>query len=354
MQNGLKCPFEMYALSSISSKRIFSLIFISFLVVFVGTLGYMIIEGWPFLDSLYMTIITLSTVGFGEVYPLSSKGQAFTIILIFMGIGVVAYTIGSVAQFMVEGHLKRLWEKRAMQKKIDKLKGHYIVCGYGRVGKGVCEELKREKRSVVVIERNAELVSDLEAQGILHIQGEATEDEILLKAGVQRAAGLIATTGSDADNVYIVLTARELNPKLLIVARADREEAISKLRRAGANKIIPLYTIASRKIAFTVTHPLVTDFIELAVYRGFDLQLEEVPIGPKAQIKDVTLKDSGLRERFDVIVVAIKKASGEMLFNPPSQAVISPGDILIVLGRPQKMTELERVMDSHSVCLLCE
>ncbi len=339
-------------ITSLDFKKILFLLILSFLVIFIGAVGYMFIEHWSFLESLYMTIITLSTVGFGEVHPLSPKGEIFTIFLIFMGIGVVAYTIGSVAQFMVEGHIKKILERRAMQKKIDKLRGHYIVCGYGRVGKGVCEELKREKRPLVVIEHDPEVIAEIEKQNLLYVQGEATEDEVLLKAGVKQAAGLLAVLGSDADNVYVVLTARELNPNIQIVARADKEEAVSKLKRAGANKIIPLYTIAARKIAFTITRPLVTDFIELAVYQGVDLQLEEVPVGPQAQIKDVSLRESGLREKFNIIVVAIKKAGGEMIFNPPSEAIIQPGDILIVLGKSDKLKELEEIMDSHAVCLL--
>jgi voltage-gated potassium channel len=339
-------------ITSLDLKKIIFFLSLSLLVVLIGTLGYMLIEHWPFLESLYMTIITLSTVGFEEVHQLSPKGEVFTICLIFIGIGVVAYAIGSVAQFMVEGHIKKILERRAMQKKIDKLRGHYIVCGYGRVGKGVCEELKRENRPLVVIERAPEVIAEIEKQGLLYVQGEATEDEVLLKAGVKQAAGLLAVLGSDADNVYVVLTARELNPNIQIVARADKEEAVSKLKRAGANKIIPLYTIAARKIACTLTRPLVTDFIELAVYQGVDLQLEEVPVGPQAQIKDVSLRQSGLREKFDIIVVAIKKAKGEMVFNPPSEAIIQSGDILIVLGKSDKLKELEEIMDSHAVCLL--
>jgi len=328
-------------------------LFLSLLLVTIGTVGYFLIEKWPLGDAFYMTIITLSTVGFGEVHPLSRTGQIFTTCLIIFGIGVVAYIVGSVAQFMVEGQLKKILEKRAMQKKIEKITHHYIVCGYGRIGRGVCEELKKHQKPLVVVERDAEILPEIESQGLLYIHGEATEDEVLLKAGVKRAAGLIAAVGSDADNVYVVLTARELNPTLQIIARAEKEEAVNKLRRAGANKIIAPYTIAARKIAYTVTHPLVTDFIELAVYKGFDLQLEEIPIGMQAQIKDVSLQDSGLRKRFDIIVVAIRKASGEMLFNPSPNAIISPGDILIVLGKPDKLEQLEKVMDSGSACLLC-
>ncbi|MDL1969658.1 MAG: potassium channel protein [Candidatus Desulfofervidaceae bacterium] len=327
--------------------------FLSFLLVITGTIGYLLIEHWSLLDAFYMTIITLSTVGFGEVHPLSSHGQVFTTCLIISGIGVIAYMVGSVVQFVVEGQLKKLLEKRVMKKKIEKMKNHYIVCGYGRIGREVCKELKRHKKPFIVIERDATLIPDIEAHDLLYVYGEATEDEILLKARVQQALALIATVGSDADNVYVVLTARELNPNLQIVARAEKEEAINKLRRAGANKIIAPYTVAARKIAYTVTHPLVTDFIELAVYKGFDLQLGEIPIGMKAEIKDVSLKDSGLREKFDIIVVAIRKASGEMLFNPSPNTVISPRDILVVLGKPDKLRQLEKVMDSDSVCLLC-
>ena len=321
------------------------------IILFVGTSGYIFIEGWPFLDALYMTVITLSTVGYEIPYSLSPAGKGFTVILILVGVGTVLYLFGSIAQVMFEGRLKLLLGRKAMEKKISALKNHYIICGYGRIGQYVCKQLREHKTPFVIIERDPQLSQEAQEHGFLFIQEDATKEEALIKAGVKNALGLITVVESDADNVYIILTARGLNPSLKIISRAAEEGAVKKMFMAGANTVISPYEIGARKIVQTITHPLVTDFIELTVHRGIELQMEEIPIGKEAKIKDVSLKESGLRQKFDVIVIAIRKASGEMIFNPSPQTLISCGDILIVLGKPEKLVELESVMDSHSVCL---
>jgi len=327
-------------------KQIIKCAILFIIIILLGICGYIFIEKWSFLEALYMTIITLTTVGFAEVHPLTPVGRVFTIIFICCGVGVAAYTITTLSRILLEGYLKRAFGRRIMERKIKTLKHHYIICGYGRIGQHVCKELAHYNIPLVVIEKDPNILENIEEHGFLYVHGEATREEILLKAGIKDATGLITTVGSDADNVYIALTARELNPNLFIIGRAGEEGAIKRLLRAGANKVIAPYEIGARKIARMVTHPLVTDFIELTVYRGIELQMREIPIGEKTKIKDVTLKDSGLRKNFDVIVIAVKKATGEMIFNPSSETVISVGDILIVLGKAENLKSLEETLDA--------
>ncbi|MDL1955538.1 MAG: potassium channel protein [Candidatus Desulfofervidus auxilii] len=329
-------------------RQIIKCIILFNFIILLGICGYIFIERWSFLDALYMTIITLTTVGFGEVHPLTPAGRVFTLIFILCGVGVAAYVFTTIGRILLEGYLKRVFGRKTMERRIKSLKHHYIVCGYGRIGRHVCKELSQYKIPIVVVEKNTNLLEDIEEHGFLYVHGEATREEVLIKAGIKNAAGLIAVAGSDADNVYIVLTAKELNPKLNIISRAGEEDAVKKLLRAGANKVIAPYEIGARKIARMVTHPLVTDFIELTVYRGIELQMGEIPIGEKAEIKNVSLKDSGLRQRFDVIVVAVRKATGEMIFNPSPETIIDSGDILIILGKSENLKKLEEVMDSAS------
>jgi voltage-gated potassium channel len=317
-------------------------------VLLIGTLGYMYIENWPFLDAFYMTVITLSTVGFSERYPLSQRGEVFTIIIILLGVGVTIYLFGSVAQLMIEGRFKTIFERRAMEKKIKSLKNHYVICGYGRIGQHICKHLQKHKVPFVIIDKDYQVAQKAQEEGFLCVEGEATKEEVLLKAGIKNALGLISVVGFDADNVYIILTAKDINSSLRIISRAAEEEAVKKLKKAGANKVISPYNIGAHTIARIITHPLITDFLALTIHEGIELQMEEIPIGQGTKIKDVNLQQSSLRQRFDVIVVAIKKSSGEMLFNPSSETVISCGDILIVLGKPDKLKELEVTLDSIS------
>lgn len=318
-------------------------LFIFSLILIGGCIGYMVIEGWGILDALYMTITTLTTVGFQEVHPLSQTGRIFTIFLILFGVGFFLYFLGSITRMVVQGTLKDVYGRRKLDKQISQISGHYIVCGFGRIGRTVSELLKEKPMEVVVIEKDPECIPIFQEKNLLYVLGEATSEEYLLKAGIERAKGLVAAASSDADNVYITLTARGIKPDLFILARAANESSVNNLNRAGADKVISPYDIGARRMANTILRPTVIDFIELAVHnRNLDLQMEELLIGEQSKIKDVTLMESNIRKDYNLIVVAIKKKSGEMIFNPSSQAKIQEGDTLVALGDRENLSLLEK------------
>jgi len=303
----------------------------------------MVIEGWDGLEALYMTVITLTTVGFQEVHPLSRGGRIFTMLLIVSGVGFMFYFLGSVARMMLEGTIKDILGRRKLEKQISQISGHYIICGFGRIGRTVSQLLREKPIEVVVIEKDHGYIPLFQEKNILYVIGEATSEENLLKAGIVRAKGLVAAVSSDADNVYISLTARGLNPDLFILARAAEESSITKLTRAGADKVVSPYDIGARSMANTILRPTVIDFIELAMHNhNLDLQMEELAVGEQSEIKNLTLMESDIRKDYDLIVVAIKKRSGEMIFNPSSQAKIQVGDILVALGDRKNLTRLEK------------
>jgi voltage-gated potassium channel len=306
-------------------------------VVVAGVVGFMLVEGWDFVDSLYMVVITLSTVGFTEVHPLSSEGRLFTVGLILSGVGAFAYLVGSFTQLMVEGRLQIMLERRRMQKIINKLSSHFIVCGYGRIGSIVAKEIHREGHPVVVVEKDPALIEELEASGMLSVSGDATSDEVLLSAGLEKASSLITALTSDAANVYVTLTARQLNPKLTIIARADSEAHIPRLERAGADRVVLPNLIGGRRMAQSVLRPTVTNLLEITARSNLDLQMEELRIGPASVLNGKDLKSAGIRPRLNIIIMAIKKHTDEMIFNPGPDAVIESGDTLVTVGRPDHL-----------------
>ena len=311
-------------------------------LVSIGTAGYITIEGWRFLDSLYMTVITLATVGFTEIHPLSDAGRIFTMLLIVFGVSVIGYIVGSLAQIMFEGQFQRIFGRKKVEKKIDALRDHYIVCGFGRIGTLICKEFAAKPLPFVVIERSADIMPKLEEDGYLYIHGEATDDETLLKAGIKRAKGLISVVASDTDNVYITLTARELNPDLYILARSGEEGSEIKLKRAGASKVVSPYMIGGNRMAQAILRPNVVDFIEIATGREhLELQMEEIMIPPDSGFVGHNLVSSGFRRETGAMIVGIKKADGEMVFNPESHTKIGGHDTLIVLGEPSAINKLE-------------
>lgn len=325
------------------TTRFFLDLLIFFVILVGGCVGFMVIEGWTALDAIYMTIISLTTVGFQEVHPLSRAGRIFTMLLIVSGVGFILYFLGSIAKMMVEGTIKDVLGRRKLEKQISHIGGHYIVCGFGRIGRTVSQLLREKPMEVVVIEKDPECIPLFQEKNILYVSGEATSEENLIKAGIQRAKGLVAAASSDADNVYITLTARGLNPDLFILARAAEESSIIKLTRAGADKVVSPYDIGARSMANSILRPTVIDFIELAMHnRSLDLQMEELTVGEKSEMKDLTLMESAIRKDFDLIVVAIKKGSGEMIFNPSPQAKIQIGDILVALGDRENLNRLEK------------
>ena len=311
------------------------------LLVSAGTVGFVTIEHWRFLDALYMTIITLGTVGFKEVHDLSDTGKIFTIWLIVVGVSVLGYIVGSLAQIMFEGQIQRVIGRKKVEKKIEALHNHYIVCGFGRIGSLICREFFSGKLPFVVVEKDPESIEKLDEEGYLHMKGDATQDETLLKAGIKRAKGLISVVASDSENVYITLTARGLNPDLFILARSSENGSDIKLKRAGASKVISPYVIGGSRMAQSILRPNVVDFIEIATGSDhLDLQMEEIAIPSHSVFAGETLVSSGFRKETGVIIIGIKKSHGRMVFNPHSQAKIEAGDTLIVLGEPTSIAKL--------------
>jgi len=323
---------------------------ILFVIVFlitiltVGALGFMVLEDLSIGEGLYLTAMTITTVGYGDIVPQHPQGRAFTVFLVFAGVGFVLYTFSKFAEVMVEGGLRNILERRKMNKQVSQLRNHYIVCGYGRIGKVICQILKESKRPFVVIEKNEGEIRSIEAEGYYALAGEAADDEILLTAGIKEARGMIAVVSSDADNVFISLTARGLNPGLFILARSSGAPgADTKLQRAGASKVISPYSIGAKRMAQILVRPTVIDFIDLTMHAGeLGLRMEELLVTDRASFANKQLIESGIRKKFDIIVVAIKRQGEEMLFNPKSDSLILPGDILIVLGEHGQISALEK------------
>ncbi len=320
--------------------------FVALSLVFgLGVVGYMRVEGWSFFDSLYQVVITLSTVGFQEVYPLSRNGRALTMVLIVSGVGSFAYLVGSFTQVLVEGRLQQYLGRRRMQKIIDGLSDHVIICGYGRIGSIVAREIIAENVPAVIIESNPEVVRLLAEQGHPFVAGDATADEVLLAAGLLRAKTLVAALSQEAANVYVTLTARQLTPNIRIVARADAQGHIQRLQRAGADQVLVPHLYGGVRMAQSVLRPTVTSFLELAG-RGndIDLQMEELQVGETSEIVGQNLIEARIRPRFNLIVIAVKKVSGEMIFNPQPQSVLEVGDTMILVGRQDGLDGLKEIL----------
>lgn len=329
-------------MKELRKRLIFALIFIT-LIIAVGSAGYMFIEGWDFLDSLYMTVITIASVGYKEVHDLSPNGKIFTVILIICGVGSVAYALTAVAKIVLEGEIKEIFGRKRLEKKIKELKNHYIVCGYGRMGKIICRELMGKNIKFVAIEKKLDIF--VEKEDLLIFEGDATKDEILKEAGIERAKGLISVLPTDAENLFVVLSAKELNPDLFIVARAGEEGSEQKLLRAGADRVVSPYHIGGLRIAHTVLKPAVVDFIEFATKSGnIDLQMEELTVQEGSKLAGLTLDECGIGRDLGIIIVAIKKTTGEMKFNPTFRTSIKAGDTLIALGEISKLKILEDII----------
>jgi voltage-gated potassium channel len=326
--------------------RIISLVGVLVLLVFAGTMGYHFLENWSYVDAFYMTIIVLSTVGLGGVKELSSEGKLFTVGLIVLGVVVVGYGINTLAQRVLEIQFTTYLGRRRMEKETKRLKNHFILCGAGRVGSRVIKEFAQHQVPFVVIEKNEGVAQRLASEGCLTIHGDAADEEILHKAGVERARGLIAAISTDADNVYVTLTAKGLRPDLLVVARAQEENAARKLLKAGADKVILPAQSAGQILAQSVLKPHVAHFIE-SVTAGdmaqLNLQLEEILISESSRIAGLTLQQSEIRQNLGIIILAMKRKDGIMQFNPKPDSVIESGDFLIALGMADSMRKLEEL-----------
>jgi voltage-gated potassium channel len=313
-----------------------------FVVLGGGTVGYMVVEGWGAWDGFFMTLTTVSTVGYREVHPLSRAGEVFTSLVILAGVGTAFYTATLLVAAVVEGGVLTRLDRRRRNRMLDELHDHFIVCGYGRIGSVIVEEFQRQGVPFVVIEQAPDRMQTVLALGAMAVEADASHEDVLIRLGVERARGLIAAVGTDAQNVYIVLTARVLRPDLYIIARAETEDAGRKLLKAGANRVLSPYRIGARELAQTALRPAVVDFFELATRSGsLELAIEQVAIDDGSPLAGRTIVEANVRQRFGVIVVGIQRRGGRMEFNPPAEASMDAGDQLIVLGPADGLHELE-------------
>lgn len=318
--------------------RLLSVAIALLIVLIGGTLGYHLIEKMQYLDALYQTVITITTVGFAEVKPLTPKGKIFTILLIGVGLGIVTYGLTQVGRWLLEIKLLEAFGRRGI-KSVKKLENHYIICGYGRMGSAAVERLIAEKVPFVIIENNPEVIDETIRKSVPFIIGDATEEEILKTAKIEKARGLAALLQSDADNLYLVLTARAMNPNLIIVSRAITEEAERKLYRAGANNVIAPYRISGHRIALHLVNPSLMDFVDLAILKkDLELEMREYTVKKGSPLEGHSIKDLDIRRKTTVVVVAVRR-DGEMMINPDPELVLKAGDILLLLGE-KKMLEL--------------
>lgn len=326
-------------------KKLLTIISLLIAVLLLGATGYSLIEGWAFSESLYMTVITVATVGFQEVHLLSETGKYYTIVVILVGVGVVGFTLSNFTAFMVSGQIRQLLRAGKMQKRISKLKGHFIVCGSGRMGYEAVRELVAERKDLVVIESNAEMVQKLEDEDVPVIQGDATDDDVLRRAGVKHAKGLLAALPNDADNVYVSLSARGLNSSLFTIARGTDETSEKKLLKAGADRVILPYQIGGRRMASFLVRPGIVDFLDIMMGKDeLSLRMEIVGVGQKSSLAGRTLKDSNIRrETGGALVMGLIREGGQMISNPSSDIQILSGDQLLVLGHVDQIQQLERI-----------
>jgi len=313
------------------------------LLVFViagGTLGYMAIEGWNAWDAFYMTVLTVTTVGYKET--LSPVGQAFTVVLLLGGVGAALYTFTLLATTVVEGGLPKRLRQRHRARMLETITDHFIICGYGRIGSIVAHQFLRQAVPFVVVERDPERLQAAIEDGALAVEADASREDILKRVGIDRARGLIAAVGTDAENVYAVLSARVLRPDLFIVGSAETEDATIKLKRAGANRVIAPYQIGGIQMAQTALRPAVVDFVELATSSdNLELAMEEIEIEDGSTLAGRSILAANLRQRFGVIVVGVQRLDGRMEFNPEPDTAMRARDKLVVLGRPQSLKQLE-------------
>ena len=313
-------------------------------VVAGGTLGYMIIERWSFLDSLYMTVITVGTVGFSEVHPLDPVGRMFTIGLILAGVGSLAFAFGQFVEFLLEGRLLELMGRRRVLRELHDMTGHYIICGYGRVGRQIAKECQGRGTSVVVIEKETSVVESCLNDGFIAVKGDAAEEGTLRSAGLERASGLVTALSSDADNLFVTMTARMVRPDIFIVGRCNSEETESKLYRAGADRAISPHNIGGRRMAALLLKPLVCDFLDVVTHGELvELTLEDILVETGAAVVGRSIRDILVEDMKGIGVLGLKRPKRDFVINPGGGTVLDAGDILIVQGLPDQVKELKRV-----------
>jgi voltage-gated potassium channel len=329
-----------------SLRRVQSAVLALLIIGAAGVLGYMVFEGWSFSDALYMTVITLTTVGYREVRELDESGQLWTMLLLITGVGTLFYAAVSSVELVVEGTVRGYFGRRRVKAAIRRLEGHYILCGYGRVGRQVVREFAADDVPFVIVEQDPEVLEECIAEGYLALLGEASDDDVLEEAGILGAGGLIAAVDSDADNVFVVLSARKLNPKLHIVARASSDESAAKLEIAGADRTLSPYAVGGRRLAALATQPLVVDFLDVVTRgeKGIEFRLEEFSVPEDSSIAEHTIGEIKIGERTGAIVLAIRTTQGAFDTTPSADDRLHAGDTLIVLGSREQVERLESLM----------
>lgn len=322
-------------------RRILILALLYTALLAFGTSGYELIEGWSFLDSLYMTVITITTVGFNEVHTLSDRGRAFTIVMVVMGVGGFTYALTTVADYLVAGQLGVLLNTRRMKQQIEKLNDHTIVCGFGRVGFQVAGELRRANKPFLIIEEEERAFERAVEADYLAIRGNATNDDVLRSAGIERAKGLLATLGTDAANLMLVLSARALNPNLFIMARANYEATETKLITAGANRVTSPYSISGRRMAQTVLRPNVVDFLDVVMHdEELELWMEDVTVSKTSALHGSAIAKAAIREKTGAYILGLRRGSERFHIAPSPDTVLNADDILVALGTREQLARL--------------
>lgn len=326
------------------------------IILLIGTVGYMLIEKQNFLNALYMVMITITTIGYGETFKLGTGGEIFTLFLIIAGVGTVGYTLVSAVEFMIENSLTGMMGRRKMRKDIESMVGHYILCGYGRVGQHIADDLEDAGTNFVVVEKDPTSADRAEAAGYAVIKADATNDEALKEAGIEKARGLVSALSSDAENLYITLTARELCPHLFIVSRCDSDESASKLRRAGADRAISPHSIGGRRMAAMLLKPMVWDYLDLVTrgqYIEFNIEnlewrIDDVEIQPNSSLDGKSIEEAKIYAISGALVLAVKKRSMSINTKPSKDIRLDPGDYIIAIGTVEQLAKLEEIATSKS------
>lgn len=312
-------------------KRVFLILILILTIILIGIFGFVFIEKWSFFEALWQTIITLSTVGFGELRPMSEVGRLFTVFLILIGLTVFGYSLTTLTRIIIEGEFKNIFRNKKMEKEISKLKNHIIICGYGSVGQYAASELKKWKKSYVIIEINENVSKHLQDGSELVVIGDAIEDEYLIKAGIKNATGLITALTDDVKNLFITLTARKLNPNLIIVTKAEEYGSEAKLLSAGANKVISPAQIGGRRMASVLIHPEIVNFLDVIISeKDIDLSMREIRINKNSILEGLAIKDANIPR--EIKVIGLKKEDEGMIVNPSATEMLTENSILIVLG----------------------
>lgn len=337
---------KMNSLAQEKQVQIIRLLMLLTFILLLGTMGYHFLLGWGWVESLYMTVITITTVGYGEVNQMDGSGRIFTIFLVLISVGSVAYAASTLTSLVMQTEIRTLFWKRRMEQKIKELTNHYIVCGFGRTGKSVSEFLSRSRLPFLVVEGQQERANDVVERGYVVVEGDASTDECLERAGISRAKGLVAALGGDAENVYLVLSARQFNPNLTIVSWASSQEAEKKIRRAGANHVISPYVMGGQRIARMLTTPHALEFFDHAMDHGgeHDIRLAEFDVNETSRLVGNSIKGLGIGRNLGVILMGIRRMDGKMIFNPSADTEFMAGDILIGIGSESQLEAFRKIL----------